>query len=293
MTDTPNGGSDSEQVPPTPPMAPPSAPPVGGTTPPPPPTSTVPPKWYEATALIVIALLCCGPLGLILTWINTKWSTKTKWIITGVLVGVAVLGMIVAVAAGGGSSSSSSSGDASKPTTTVAAKESDKSSDTKTTATAAAAAACKDTPDEQSVDTKKQGLYPTRMGITKNDHEAAIGDCVRIDGLTGFVVSGEVVAEKYSDDKVIVINVTEKNRDKTTKNYNMFDWKLQTPAGVQESPTITLAETGPSLRSGQLVQGGQAAGVVAFDYDGPGTYYVIWDPSIVSSDLGVWAITVP
>jgi len=245
---------------------------------------------------VIIALFCCSPLGLVLVWINKKWTTKTKTIVTAAVIAVAILGAIAGAASSGSSSSGSTD---SKSTATTVAKESSsgKSSDATTTTaknaptTAKAAAACKDTPDSTNLDTKNQSLYPQRLGSAKDDHEAAVGDCVRIDGMTAYVLDARVLTPRYGD-KVIVVNVKIRGRD-ATKMYNPFDFKLQTATGSQETITISLDDSINELNSGSLVKGGEVTGDLVFKYQGPGTYYVVWEPSIIKGDKGFWAINVP
>ncbi len=186
--------------------------------------------------------------------------------------------------AGGGKSKS----DASAPVTTKAAAASS------TTAAAASAKTCKDTPNSESFDSKKQGLYPNRAGVTKTDHEAAVGDCVRISGATTYVTAADVTTDSLTKKQGIIVTVSETNRDKATKSYNALDWKLQTPQGTVENMTIIFGDTTKSLSAGELVTGGSVEGTVAFDYAGPGTYYVQYKPVLnLGSDVGVWGITVP
>mgnify|MGYP003647918867 CR=1 FL=1 len=40
-------------------------------------------KWYYHPVTIVISLLFCFPVGLILIWTHTNWSTNQKWVWTG------------------------------------------------------------------------------------------------------------------------------------------------------------------------------------------------------------------
>lgn len=40
------------------------------------------PPWYTRTSVIIICLLSLGPLGLPLVWINKRWNTSTKVIIS-------------------------------------------------------------------------------------------------------------------------------------------------------------------------------------------------------------------
>lgn len=269
----------------------------GGTPPPPPPPPPPAPvpaqggssSWYENIAIVVIALFCCSPLGLVLVWINKKWTTKTKTIVTAAVIAVGILGAIIGATSSGSSSSSSSD---SKPTVTTVAKNSDSANSSEaTTMTAKAAAACKDTPDGTNLDTKNLSLYPQRLGTAKDDHEAAIGDCVRIDGMTAFVLDARVLTPRYGD-KVIVVKVKIRGRD-GTKSYNPFDFKLQTASGNQESITFTLDDSIDELSSGSLVKGGEVTGDLVFEYQGPGTYYVVWEPSVFNDEKGIWALNVP
>jgi hypothetical protein len=39
-------------------------------------------KWYFSTSAVVIALLCLGPLALPLVWLNPRYKTVTKIIVT-------------------------------------------------------------------------------------------------------------------------------------------------------------------------------------------------------------------
>jgi len=39
-------------------------------------------KWYFKTSNLIIAFLCVGPLALVLVWINPRFSTKVKIIIS-------------------------------------------------------------------------------------------------------------------------------------------------------------------------------------------------------------------
>ena len=125
-------------------------PPASGSIPPPPPptnsTATTPPpsgksQWFENVAIVVIALLCCWPLGLALVWLNKKWTNKTKWIITGVMVGIAVLGILIGAISGASASKSSNSisttATTAKPPATAAEKSSATSAPKATTTTAA------------------------------------------------------------------------------------------------------------------------------------------------------------
>lgn len=279
MTDGGNNLNNNGMNPPPPP--PPPAP--GGI----PGSGEVKPAWYENVAIVILALFCCSPLGLVLVWINKTWTTKTKTIITAVIVGLAVVFAVIGAASGGSSDSN-----ASAPATSAATQSTNGGS--QTTAAPASAKTCKETPNTESFDSKKQGLYPSRAGVTKTDHEAALGDCVRVSGATIYVTAADVTTDSITNKQGIIVSVSETNRDKATKSYNALDWKIQTPQGTIENITVIFGDNSKSLSAGELVTGGTAEGTVAFDYAGPGTYYVLYKPVLsLGSDVGVWGITVP
>jgi len=48
-------------------------------------------KWYFSTSTIVIALLCLGPLALPLVWLNPRYKTAAKLVVTVIVVAVSIL----------------------------------------------------------------------------------------------------------------------------------------------------------------------------------------------------------
>lgn len=48
-------------------------------------------KWYQSTSTIVIALLCLGPFGLPLVWMNPRYKTISKLVVTVIVIGVSIL----------------------------------------------------------------------------------------------------------------------------------------------------------------------------------------------------------
>ncbi len=48
-------------------------------------------KWYFATSSIVITLLCLGPLGLPLLWLNPRYKIISKLVMTVIVIGVSIL----------------------------------------------------------------------------------------------------------------------------------------------------------------------------------------------------------
>ncbi|MBW7991820.1 MAG: zinc ribbon domain-containing protein [Planctomycetes bacterium] len=47
-------------------------------------------KWYYTTSTIVIALLCMGPLALPLVWMNPRYKTASKLIVTVIVISVTI-----------------------------------------------------------------------------------------------------------------------------------------------------------------------------------------------------------
>lgn len=50
-----------------------------------------PEKWYFKTYIFVIAFLCIGPLALPLAWINPRYDTKKKILVTLVVLLISYL----------------------------------------------------------------------------------------------------------------------------------------------------------------------------------------------------------
>jgi hypothetical protein len=121
LTDTPNGDVGDPNAPITPPPPPSTPPTAPGSVPPPPmQPAAESTKWFEAIGIVILSLVCCWPLGLVLLWTNKKFTQKTKLIVTGVIVGVLLIGGIAGVASGGSSSSSDSSSTPKVTTATIA-----------------------------------------------------------------------------------------------------------------------------------------------------------------------------
>jgi len=48
-------------------------------------------KWYFSTPAVIIAILCLGPLALPLVWLNPRYKTATKILITVLVIAATVL----------------------------------------------------------------------------------------------------------------------------------------------------------------------------------------------------------
>lgn len=49
-------------------------------------------KWYQKTPAIVACLIFFFPVGLFLMWKYASWTSRTKWIITGLLIAIILIG---------------------------------------------------------------------------------------------------------------------------------------------------------------------------------------------------------
>jgi hypothetical protein len=138
------------------------------------------------------------------------------------------------------------------------------------------------------LDTRSLDLYPERADRQDNDHEAELGQSVRLAGYTAAVDEAAIDDDGLGGTN-LVISVAVENRDDDAQPYNTFDWRIQTDDGQVLDPTINVRDD--DLGSGDLVSGGTTTGTVAFD-GGPGTYYVIYKPDAFSSHRGIWRIEV-
>ena len=48
-------------------------------------------KWYFSTSAVVVAVLCLGPLALPLVWLNPRYKTITKVVVTVLIIALTVL----------------------------------------------------------------------------------------------------------------------------------------------------------------------------------------------------------
>jgi hypothetical protein len=86
--------------------------------------------------------------------------------------------------------------------------------------------------------------------------------------------------------KEICTDVSLVNKSDESKDFNVFDYKLQTPDGEVKSFELTLQST---LSSGVIISGGKKAGRVCFtDVPAKGQFVFIYKPAAFSSDRGIW-----
>ena len=100
----------------------------------------------------------------------------------------------------------------------------------------------------------------------------AAGQTVDRDGVQINAAPLRKVKPQYGD-AMVCSKVTYRNTGTTAQSFNVFDWKIQNPDGVQS--TAAMAQKG-GLQSGQLAPGGTVAGdVCATDPGAKGDYLII------------------
>ncbi len=137
-------------------------------------------------------------------------------------------------------------------------------------------------------DTRNLSLYPDRPDRQDEDHEAEVGDSVRLAGYTATVTDAEFTSDEVLGDQVTVF-VEIENRDDRAQPFNTFNWRLQDESGRVLDPTINTRDD--DLGSGDLVEGGMTSGTVAFDVSA-GNYFVIYKPDPTNAARGIWRIEV-
>lgn len=56
----------------------------------------------------------------------------------------------------------------------------------------------------ERVDSERQGLYPERADVQASDHEAPMGDSVRLAGYTATLTGAELYTPEFGDPQVLV-----------------------------------------------------------------------------------------
>ena len=218
---------------------------------------------------------------------DNRWSLHPL-AVGGALLAALILGILIGVGIGSSSTrdkelttSAPQGTSTAAPTTTVAPTTN------AAPTTTATPRACKDTPAGEKLDTKNVTLYPGRPDSqAANDHEAAVGDCVRISGETAYLLSAG--HQTVLGTSVLMVTVKIENRDAKANSYNLFDWRVQTPGGQVLDASFYSGDS--PLGSGDLVQGGSVTGTVSFEVP-PGDNYLIWKPNAFEAARGIWKVT--
>lgn len=137
-------------------------------------------------------------------------------------------------------------------------------------------------------------LYENRPDAQPEDQERAIGQAATIGGMSATVTSGgfRQSLNDFESEGYLVIDVSIQNASDETHSYNVLDWKLQTPRGKIEDASPFQTQGHP-LDSGDLVEGGDVAGSIAWTVgDAKGDYYIIWKPDPFDAARGIWKVTI-
>ncbi len=137
-------------------------------------------------------------------------------------------------------------------------------------------------------DTRNLCLYPDRPDRRADDHEAEVGESVRLSGYTATLEDAEIERDGLIGDHLRV-GVALANRDDHAQPYEAWQIGLQTADGVVLDPVLNPHED--RIPGGELIPGGEVEGSVVFDV-GPGTYYLVFDPDLVGKARGIWRIDV-
>lgn len=202
------------------------------------------------------------------------WVVRHK-VMTGLL-GVFGL-LVVAGAVGGGSDKKDSPGSPTGTSTSAPAS----------TAASSPAAPKSSPPIGASPSSSSAPAAAAFPGQKKRDMVAAPGAAVRLSGWTA--TSGKLakVQDQFFGPQLCT-SVTLENRDDKAQTYGIFAWKIQTPSGDVKDTAIS--DSNNKYGNGDLVPGGKKTGRVCFDNPKEsGTYVVLWQPDLFSSDArGAW-----
>jgi hypothetical protein len=142
------------------------------------------------------------------------------------------------------------------------------------------------TPPAAVSGTGQQQQSGVGSGSGSGGQQFTAGQTIERDALQISAAPLRKVKPQYGS-AMVCSTVTYRNTGTGEQSFNMFDWKIQNPAGVQSA--ATMAQKG-GLHSGQLAPGGTVAGdVCATDAGAKGDYLIINEP--VLTDPIRWKAT--
>ena len=116
-----------------------------------------------------------------------------------------------------------------------------------------------------ALDKAAENLETGGVTATASDGDLVVGASATLsNGLVVTVESIETGGNRSDGTPVTAVRVTYANEGDEDVSFNMFDWKAQSPEGVQAGPTMLIDGEDP-LNSGTLVAGGTVSGTVFFD----------------------------
>jgi hypothetical protein len=147
---------------------------------------------------------------------------------------------------------------------------------------------------ERSTPTPEARLYSKRVDSQREDVEVRVGDPAVIDGVRATVKTAKFQSamSEFETKGYIVATIGLANEDTKTHSYNELHWRIQMPDGrVLDEQVFSM--TDGKLASGDIVAGGKADGVVAFEVGGArGEFYLIWKPNPYDAARGIWGFRI-
>lgn len=197
---------------------------------------------------------------------SRPWFKKKRFILPLLLV---LLVILISALSGGGGDEPSGTADPATSSSAEAAPSEETPADAAPSAEAPADAA------------------PAFPGAQDSDVVGQAGEDLTLGDLT--VSSSALVEGDATFGPTLCTTAVLNNGSSDTIDFNLFDWKLQSPAG-----TILNSGLGGSdniINSGQLAPGGTTTGDICFDADTTetGQYVVLYEPIFsFFSDRGAW-----
>jgi hypothetical protein len=124
-------------------------------------------------------------------------------------------------------------------------------------------------------------------GATADDVVAQAGETVTVNDVA--VTTTAIAPQSNSLGSFVCSSVTYVNNGADQATFNLFDWKLQDPAGAARTVGIFGDN---DLQSGDLAPGGTVTGNVCFEGTGDaGQYVLLYEGSIFGTERGAWINT--
>lgn len=141
-------------------------------------------------------------------------------------------------------------------------------------------------PSDDPTDTRSTCLYPDRDDQQPEDHEAAVGDSVRIAGYTA-TLDDAFMNELVLEDQ-LTLQVTVHNRESKPQPFGPLDWKIEDITGALVNPSVNERED--ALVAGELDPDERITGTITYDLPA-GTYFVIFRPDLFNQGRGIYRVT--
>lgn len=145
-------------------------------------------------------------------------------------------------------------------------------------------------PAEEEAAPTEEEAAPAFPGVQDSDVVGQAGEDLTLGDLT--VSSTALIEGDATFGPTLCTTAVLNNGSSDTIDFNLFDWKLQSPAGTILNSGIGGSEN--IINSGQLAPGGTTTGDICFDADTAetGQYVVLYEPVFsFFSDRGAWVST--